>query len=63
MATRKKLKTFNVQYTLTNAIFTTEVRAETLEEAMAEARTYSIGELLNDGVEYCDWDGSITGIY
>lgn len=63
MATRKKFKTFNVQFTLTSAMFTTEVRAETMEEALAEARTYSIGELLNDGVEYIDWEGAISGVY
>jgi hypothetical protein len=62
-AMAKKLKTFNVNLSVTLDVMT-DVRAETMEDALAEARTLRPGDLLAlSGVELNDSGIEVLGVF
>lgn len=58
----KKLKTFNVQLSI-HLNVSTEVRAETLEQALADVRTWKALDIIDIGsLEYIDDNIEVQGV-
>lgn len=58
----KKLKTFNVQLDI-HLNVSTEVRAETLEQALADVRTWTALDIIDIGsLEYIDDNIEVQGV-
>ncbi|HKZ41351.1 MAG TPA: hypothetical protein VJ044_10345 [Candidatus Hodarchaeales archaeon] len=58
----KKQKTFTVQFDL-KLVTTLDLRADSLEEAIAKAREYGVKDLVEFESDYIDGEVEVTGVF
>ena len=58
----KKQKTFTVHFDL-KLVTTLDLRADSLEEAIAKAREYGVKDLVEFESDYIDGEVEVTGVF
>ena len=60
---KKTVRTVYVQHTFREVVFTTTVKAESIEEALTIARDMNVSDVLNNDPEWIDGRTEVTGVF